>query len=122
MPEFAPRTKNLALILALCGYGLVGVGLLNSNASLARGQQHAPLPEQCRADLAVWYSQDLRIEYDIAETARAKSGTPNRTETNKLFLPEIFDRQREMSDCREVDPTYSNRYFEAFRILFRHLL
>ncbi|MFZ0737759.1 MAG: hypothetical protein WBL70_12565 [Candidatus Acidiferrales bacterium] len=106
-----------AVMVALSEVGLVVCGLLSLNGSFglaysASAQEHAPLAAQCQADLAVWYSLDMDSEYTIAETARTEK-TPNETEVNKLFLPEIFARTHELGECMEVDSSRRHEYFRA---------
>jgi len=111
MPQLN-RTIKLAIAFVLCGVALPVYGDLNFIAA-PRAQQHAPIAEQCRADLAVWYSYGVALEYAWAETEKLRNGTPDRTEINKLFLPEINARQREMGECMPVDTSRRDDYFTA---------
>jgi len=116
MLEPISPTKWLTVMLIFCGFGSLVYGF---NVSLGfsypiRAQQHAPMPEQCRADLAVWYSPDMENEFYKAETVRVTDGTPDRTETNRVLLPEIEARMHEMAECRNIDPAHSERYGSAF--------
>jgi hypothetical protein len=98
-------------------YCLLNVSASTTAASRTRQQQmqHAPLPEQCRADFALWYNINLDIEYTNAEAAHISDGTPNRTETNKLHLTEVNERTRELLDCRKVDSSRQDDYLEAVK-------
>jgi hypothetical protein len=74
-----------------------------ASSPVAVAQEHAPTLEQCRADVAVWGDLSTQHEYTKAEYRYLSSTDPNRTETNKLTIKQIFSRLDEMSDCGKVD-------------------
>jgi len=65
-------------------------------------QQHAPSPEQCKADQSVWGSSHARTEYEDAERRHIEDGTPNRTDIALAGIPELLQRMKEMYECSDV--------------------
>lgn len=98
----------------------------------AVGQDHAPTAEQCVADMRLWSSQ--MDDYLIAETARIKSGTPDKSQVIGLTMTQLNDRASEMVECVAVDPSgqvdyrqeaseYNDAYRDRFeRYIVRHHL
>lgn len=76
-------------------------------------QEHAPTLEVCRADVAIWGNLDTNGEYLKADTESQRNGTPNRTEIARLPIGEIRGRMKEMSQCRHVDPSRDDLYFQT---------
>jgi hypothetical protein len=76
----------------------------------AQDIKHAPLATQCRADVALWNNSQEIDAYYAAVTAHVRYGTPNRTDTNRLSLKEVYARVQEMTDCVSVDPPHFNEY------------
>ena len=76
----------------------------------ATGQEHAPTAAQCQADAAVWGDTDIRIEFENAETAFLRNGTPNRTDVNRLAAEEVRARITEMAQCEKVDAPRITQY------------
>jgi hypothetical protein len=64
---------------------------------------HAPTVARCRADWNLWLYQ--LTEYNKAETARLKSGTPDHTELHGLTMAQLTERDQEMRACAHVDPS-----------------
>jgi hypothetical protein len=95
-------------------------------------QDHAPTVEQCVADMRLWSSQ--MTDYWIADTARMKSGTPNKSEVMGLTIRQLSERSSEMLECISVDPSgrddykqeaseYNAAYNDRFeRFIVRHHL
>jgi hypothetical protein len=92
---------------------LLGLIFVSSFARSAQAQEHPPTAPQCQADIAVWYSPEMATEFNNAETARMGSGTPNLTDINNRFLPEISARIHEMGDCMHADSSHRDDYFNA---------
>jgi hypothetical protein len=97
-----PRMKTVAV---LCFIGL---------AVICVGQQHAPLLEQCKADLAVWYDDEAVIEYQKAEILYRTDSVTNRTDYAKLPIKTLSFRLKEMGDCWSVS-NQDDRYYKAFK-------
>jgi hypothetical protein len=77
--------------------------------------QHAPLADQCVADLHLWANEDVKNEYLDAEEALDKSGAPDHSTINKLPIHELVAREHEMQQCKAVDPARKAEYSVALR-------
>jgi hypothetical protein len=89
-------------------------GLLLIAAPLVKAQEHAPLLDQCKADIALWYSDESEVEYRKAENAHRTDGTKNRTDYAKLPIKVLNFRVGELVDCWSVSGQ-DDRYFKAAR-------
>jgi hypothetical protein len=110
---------------------LLGFAALPINQR-AVGQDHAPSMEQCVADMRLWSSQ--MDDYLVAETARIKSGSPDKSQLMGLTMRQLNDRASEMVDCVAVDPSgqvdykeeaseYNDAYRDRYeRYIVRHHL
>ena len=92
--------------------GLLIAGLWLSVAPLVRAQEHAPLLDQCKADLALWYSEEDRTEYLKAEITHNTNGTKNPTDYARLPIKVIDFRIKEMGDCGAVSGQ-DEQYYKA---------
>jgi hypothetical protein len=75
--------------------------------------QHAPTVQTCRADVALWYSDQINREYSKAEVEWKRHEVPNRTDTARLLLTEVDARREEMWKCWQVDYDQHDRYYVA---------
>ncbi len=87
-------------------------------AGVARAQeppQHAPTVQTCRADVSLWYSREMVLEYKKAELAWIGDKVPNRTDAARLPLTEVDARTVEILECVQVDVDYDHhdRYYES---------
>jgi hypothetical protein len=86
-------------------------------ASVARDQepQYAPTVQTCRADVSLWYSDNIHLEYKNAQLAWLSDKVPNLTHTARLPLTEVDARTIEILECVQVDVDYNqhDRYYEA---------
>jgi hypothetical protein len=76
-------------------------------------QQHAPTPDVCRADYALWYSTEISEQYSSAQSRWLSDGVPNRTEQALLDMAEISARADEMGKCAKTDREKSSAYYDA---------
>jgi hypothetical protein len=82
--------------------------------SMAVGaQQHAPTIAVCRADVAVWNDQSLKIEYQTAEDAFNQNKTTNHSGVGILSVRDVSTRAHEMFDCSRVDSEKETTYLQA---------
>ena len=96
--------------------------------------QHAPTVQTCRADVSLWYNDEMGLEYSKAQLAWIRDRVPNRTDAARLPLTEVDARTVELLECVQVDRDRHERYLEAktfynevsadryFRFLVRHHL
>jgi hypothetical protein len=77
--------------------------------------QHAPTAQTCRADVSLWYSDEIHLEYKKAQLAWLGDKVPNRTDIARLPLTEVDARTVELLECVQVDADYGqhDRYYEA---------
>ncbi len=88
----------------------------------ATGQKHAPILEQCMADVAVWGDIGAQLEYSKAQFAFIQDGTLNKTEINKLSMEELNERMSEMGDCiKEVDPLTEAKDYESVVSFYQNI-
>jgi hypothetical protein len=78
-------------------------------------QQHAPTPDVCRADLAVWGNHAAELAWFRVDTPdrAGNSNESSKTVIDMLSFKEISSRILEMGDCQSVDPARENSYFET---------
>ena len=76
--------------------------------------KHAPTVEVCRADAAVWWSDDVVAEYNKSEEQLASGGKYIPNPAGDLSLKEVSARRREMYDCVQVDKRDAQIYRGAY--------
>lgn len=106
------KSTGLALLLSVC-FVIPVAGQIDHASLVASQIEHAPTPDQCRADADAWGIPTpvllLNTEQQFAlfsnATARDKSLTANRLDA----------RMKELSVCTRTDRVFSTRYNEANR-------
>src|SRR6266849_2054974 len=97
-------------------------GLLFVVPATGQKHAHAPILEQCKADVAVWGDSGAQLEYSKAQLAFIEDGTPNKTEINKLSMQELTERMSEMVDCmKEVDPVVEAKDYQSVMSFYQNI-
>ena len=106
------RKPRLALLLSVCFVIPVAGG--SELASQSASQiEHAPTPEQCRADADAWEIPTTAL---LVNTEQQFNQLAVATAHDKSLTANMLDaRTRELSQCMRTDKLNSTRYADANR-------
>lgn len=107
-------TMALAILVLL----FLSLNPFTTKAQQAQEPKHAPLAAQCQADVRVWYSDQMFIDYNEAQAEWHRHSIPNHKTPSEVGVRELRARQNEMGQCMSVDPQNESLYLEAFRFYF----
>lgn len=95
----------LLVLIAVPGAGQI------EHIAAASQIEHAPTPEQCRADADAWGIPTAGVlipnEQQFAQLSTATAVEPS------ISAKMLDSRINQLSQCMRTDPTYSTRYSEA---------
>jgi len=86
-------------------------------ASPAFAQQHAPTPDQCRSDVAVWLQ-----DFDAWTDAQQKVGPQNSSALNVALVGEIEKRDAEMLTCGITIDTKNHATYAVMHTNFLYIM
>ena len=106
-------TVAILLLLLSVGFVIPVAGYIEHASPVAMQIEHAPTPEQCKADADAWGIPTASVLFpNEAEFDRFSAATalnPNVT------AKELEARMKQLSQCTRTDKTQDTRYAEANR-------
>jgi hypothetical protein len=86
-------------------------------ASPLFAQQHAPTPDQCRSDVAVWLK-----DFDAWTDAQQRVGPQNSSALNAILVGEVEKRDAEMLMCGTTIDTKNHGTYSVMHTNFLYIM
>jgi hypothetical protein len=106
------KSTGLALLLSVC-FVIPVAGQIDHASLVASQIEHAPTPDQCRADADAWGIPTPAL---LVNTEQQFALFSNATAHDASLTANMLDaRMKELSQCMRTDKVNSMRYAEANR-------